>query len=141
VFVLVDDGGVEPEVDVSSGSGIRIFPLLDGFFVYWIGRGILFGDSNVFPLLVCPFDGMSRVLRLRSGAEQDPPLALAGEIYLHHRSPYRIVGSGEVGNGGEDGVGGGAGHCFGEVEPANQVKGSQRIIATVLNPQNKRASL
>jgi len=29
----------------------------------------------------------------------------------------------------------------GEVKPANQIKGSQRIIATDLYPQNKRASL
>jgi len=32
-FVLVDNGGVEPEVDVSSGSGVCVFPFLDDLLV------------------------------------------------------------------------------------------------------------
>jgi len=111
-FVFVDNGGVEPEVDVSSGSGVYILPFLDGFFVYWVGGGVRFGDSDVFPLFVLLDDGVHRVLWLGSRTEQDPPLSLAGEVCLHHRGPDRVVWSGEVGNGGEDGIGGGAGHCW-----------------------------
>ena len=39
MFIFVDDGGVKPEVEVSSGSGVRIFPFLDGFFVQWLTLG------------------------------------------------------------------------------------------------------
>jgi len=86
-FVLVDNGGVEPEVDVTSGSGVCIFPLLDDFLVQGIGGGIWLGDGDVFPLLVLFDDGVRGVLWLRSRAEQDPPLSLAGEVCLHHRGP------------------------------------------------------
>jgi len=110
-LVLVDNGGVEPEVDVASGSGVNVLPLLDGFFVDRVGGGVLFGDGNVFPLIVLFDDSVHGVLRLGSGAEQDPPLALAGEVCLHHGGPDRVVWSGEMGDGGEDGVGG-VGHCF-----------------------------
>jgi len=111
-FVFVDNGGVESEVDVSSGSGVYILPFLDGFFIYWVGGGVRFGDSDVFPLFILLDDGVHRVLRLGSSTEQDPPLSLAGEVCLHYRGPDRIVWSREVRNGGEDGVGGGAGHCW-----------------------------
>jgi len=139
-FVLIDNGGVEPEVDVASGSGVYVLPLLDGFLVDWVGGGIWFGDGNVFPLFVLFDDGVRGVLWVRSRTEQDPPLTLAGEVSLHHWGPDRVVWSGEVGNGGEDGVGG-VGHCFGEVEPTNQDKGESAYNRDKLYPQNKRASL
>jgi len=102
-FVFVNNGGVESEVNVASGSGVHVFPLLDGFLV---GRvGVWFGDGDVFPLIVLFDDGVHGVLRMGSGAEQDPPLALAREVCLHHGGPDRVVWSGEMGNGGEDGVG------------------------------------
>jgi len=110
-LVLVDNGRVEPEVDITSSSGVNVLPLLDGFLVYWIGRGVRFGDGNVFPFFVLLNDCVHRVLWLGSRTEQDPPLSLAGEVRLHYRGPDRVVWSGEVGNGGEDGVGG-AGHCW-----------------------------
>jgi len=111
-FVFVNNGGVEPEVDVSSSSAVCVLPLLDGFLVYWVGGGIWFGDSDVLPLIVLFDDGVHGELRLGSGTEQDPPLPLAGEIRLHDGGPDRVVWSGEMGDGGEDGVGRGAGHCW-----------------------------
>jgi len=111
-FVFVDNGGVESEVDVSSGSGVCVLPLLDDFLIYWVGRGVRFGDSDVFPLLVLFDDSVRGVLRLGSRTEQDPPLSLAGEVCLHHRGPDRVIRSREVGNGGEDGIGRGVRHCW-----------------------------
>jgi len=68
-FVLVDNGGMEPEVDITSGSGVYILPLLDGFFVDRVGGGVLFGDGDVFPLVVLFDDGVHGVLRVRSRTE------------------------------------------------------------------------
>jgi len=110
-FVFVYNGGVESEVDVSSGSGVYVLPLLDSFLVNWVDGGVRFGDGNVFPLFVLFDDCVQGVLRLRSSSEQDPPLSLTGEVGFHDRGPDRIIWSGEVGNGGEDGVGG-VGHCL-----------------------------
>ena len=111
-FVLIYNGGVEPEVDISSGSTICVLPLFDGFLVYWVSGGIWFGDGDVFPLIVLFDDSMHGVFRLGSGTEQDSPLPLAGEICLHDGSPDRVIWSGEVGDGSEDGVGRGAGHFW-----------------------------
>jgi len=110
-FVFINNGGVEPEVDVSSGSGVHVLPLLDGFLVDWVGGGVWFGDSDVFPLFVLFDDGVRGVLRVRSSTEQDPPLTLAGEVSFHDGGPDRVVWSGEMGDSGEDGVGG-VGHCW-----------------------------
>jgi len=139
-FVLIDNGGMEPEVDVSSGSGVYVLPLLDSFLVGRVGRGIWFGDGDVFPLIVLFDDGVHGVLRVRSRTEQDSPLSLTGEVSLHYWSPDRVVWSGEVGNGGEDGVGR-VGHCLVRVEPTNQNKGESAYNRDKLYPQNKRASL
>ena len=54
---------MKSEVDVSSGSGVRIFPLLDDFLIDWVGRGVRFSDSDVFPLLVLFDDSGRGVLR------------------------------------------------------------------------------
>jgi len=110
--VLINNGGMEPEIDVSSGSGVYVLPFLDSFLIYWFGGGVRFGDGNVFPLIVLSDDSVCGVLRLWSRTEQDPPLSLTGEVCLHDRGPDRVVWSREVGNGSEDGVGGGVGHCL-----------------------------
>jgi len=84
----------------------------DGFFVDWVGGGVRFGDGDVFPFIVLLDDGVHGKLRLGSGAEQDPPLSLTGEIRLHYRGPDRVVWPREMGDGSEDGIGGGVGHCW-----------------------------
>jgi len=93
-FVLVDNGGVEPEVDVASGSGVCVLPLFDSFLVGRVGGGVRFGDGDVLPFIVLLDDSVHREFRLGSGTEQDPPLTLAREVCLHHGGPDRVIRSG-----------------------------------------------
>jgi len=69
MFVFEDDGGVEPEVQITSGLGVFILPFLNCLFIQHVSRSIIFVDNDVLPFLVLFSNLDGRILQLGSPFE------------------------------------------------------------------------